>query len=346
MIPSIRTSHSLRGDITFAFALALACYVAWLARHVLILLYVSALFAVVFQPLVQFIARVRIGRFYPFRRVAILILLVAVIGGLVAFGFLALPPIIRDLQEFGKQMPQRLPGIMDRLKNFPLASRIDVSDLFARLQDLAGQSATYLLLSVKNWASSLFTIAMGLILTIYFTLEGDIAYRWALSFFPPESRERLDLALRRADARMGKWLIGQSCLMLILGMTSTVVYLALHVRYAYALGVLSGLLNIIPVLGATVSIVLALLAAAVDSWGRVLGVAVFYVVYLQLENSFLTPRIMQSSVGLPGLAVIVALLLGSALEGILGALVSVPTAVLVTVLIDEYFVAKSPEPVA
>jgi len=342
MITSTSTSRSLRSDITFAFALALACYVAWLARRVLFLLYVSALFAVVLQPLVQFIARLRIGRFYPFRRVAILILLAAVIGGLVIFGFLALPPIIRDLQEFGRQMPQRLPGIMDRLKSFPLASRIDVSGLFARLQDFAGQSATYLLLSVKNWASSLFTIAMGLILTIYFTLEGDVAYRWGLSFFPPESRERLDLALRRAEIRMGKWLIGQSCLMLILGMTSTVVYLALHVRYAYALGVLSGLLNIIPVLGATVSIVLALLAAAVDSWGRVLGVAVFYLVYLQLENSYLTPRIMRSSVGLPGLAIIVALLLGSALEGILGALVSVPTAVLVTVLIDEYFV-KSPQ---
>jgi predicted PurR-regulated permease PerM len=342
MISSTRTSRGLRSDITFAFGLALACYVAWLARHVLVLLYVSALFAVVFQPLVQFVARIRIGRFYPFRRVAILILLAAVIGGLVTFGFLALPPIIRDLQEFGKQMPQRLPGIMERLKNFPLASRIDVSALFARLQDFAGQSATYLLLSVKNWASSLFTIAMGLILTIYFTLEGDIAYRWALSFFPIESRGRLDLALRRAEVRMGKWLIGQSCLMLILGMTSTVVYLALHVRYAYALGVLSGLLNIIPVLGATVSIVLALLAAAVDSWGRVIGVAVFYVVYLQLENSFLTPRIMQSSVGLPGLAIIVALLLGSALEGVLGALVSVPTAVLVTVLMDEYLAVKSP----
>jgi predicted PurR-regulated permease PerM len=126
--------------------------------------------------------------------------------------------------------------------------------------------------------------------------------------------------------------------MLILGLASTVVFLALHVRYAYALGVLSGLLNIIPVLGAAVSIVLAVLAAAVDSWGRVLGVAIFYLIYLQVENSFLTPRIMQSSVGLPGLAVIVALLLGSALAGILGALVAVPTAVLVTELLDEYLV--------
>jgi predicted PurR-regulated permease PerM len=80
--------------------------------------------------------------------------------------------------------------------------------------------------------------------------------------------------------------------------------------------------------------------AAIDSWGRVLGIAIFYVIYLQVENSYLTPRIMKNSVGLPGLAILLALLLGSALEGIPGAMVSVPTAVLVAELLDEYLVAK------
>jgi predicted PurR-regulated permease PerM len=139
---------------------------------------------------------------------------------------------------------------------------------------------------------------------------------------------------------MGKWLLGQGSLMLILGVLSTVVYLLLGVRYAYALGVLTGVLNIIPVLGAAVSIALALLVAAVDSWSRALGVAIFYVIYLQVENSFLIPRIMRNRVGLPGLAIFVALLLGSALEGVIGAMVSIPTAVLVAILVDEYLVNK------
>jgi predicted PurR-regulated permease PerM len=108
------------------------------------------------------------------------------------------------------------------------------------------------------------------------------------------------------------------------------------------LGVLTGLLNIVPVLGAAICIALALLVAAIDSWGRVLGIAIFYVIYLQVENSYLTPRIMRNRVDLPGLAILVALVLGSALEGVLGALVSVPTAVLVAVLLDEYFVHKDP----
>jgi predicted PurR-regulated permease PerM len=276
--------------------------------------------------------------------VAIFILLLAVVGGLIGFGFFALPPVIRDLEEFGKEMPLRLPPILDRLRNIPLVSRINLADLAERIQDFAGHSATYVLLSLKNWASSLFTIAMGLILTIYFDLEGDTAYRWVLSFFPPLSRTRLDRTLRRAEARMGRWLMGQGSLMLILGLTSTVVYLSLHIRYAYALGALTGLLNIIPVLGSAVCIALALMVAAVDSWGRVLGVAIFYVAYLWVENSFLTPRIMKSSVDLPGLAIIAALLLGSELQGVVGAMVSVPTAVLVAVLLDEYLVNRDPEP--
>ena len=160
MTTNIRSSRSLRGDITFAFALALAGYAAWLIRSALVLFYVSALFAVVLQPLVQFIARWRIGRFQPFKRVSIFILLLAVVGGLIGFGFFALPPVIRDLEEFGKEMPLRLPPILERLRNIPLVGRINLTELADRIQDFAGHSATYVLLSLKNWASSLFTIAM------------------------------------------------------------------------------------------------------------------------------------------------------------------------------------------
>jgi predicted PurR-regulated permease PerM len=336
-------TRSLRSDIVFAFALALACAVAWLVRDVLMLFYVSALFATVLTPVVRSTGRLRIGRWRPFKGYAIFFLLLAMAGALTAFGFLALPPVIRDLQEFGREMPQKLPALLEKLRHVPFASNLNTEEITAKLQDFASNAATYLLLSIKDWAGKVVNLAMGFILTVYFILEGAQAYAWFLSFFPPESRERLDNALQRARVRMDKWLLGQGSLMLILGLLSTAVYLMLHIRYAFALGVLTGLLNIIPVLGAAICVALALLVAAIDSWGRVLGVAIFYVVYLQVENSFLTPRIMRNSVGLPGLAILVALLLGSALGGVAGALVSVPTAALVAVLIDEYLVNKKPD---
>ena len=332
--------RTFRRDIVFAFALALACYLAWLIRDVLVMLYASALFAVILTPLVRSTASLHIGRWQPFKGSAIFLLLLIAAGAFTAFGFLALPPVLSDLQKFAQEMPARLPGVLQKLQSIPLIQQLDTADISSRLQDFASQAATYLLFSIKGWAGKLFDIIMGFILTIYFILEGDRAYRWFLSFFPRERRERLDKTLRRAEIRMDRWLLGQGSLMIILGVSSTIVYLSLHVRYAYALGVLTGLLNIIPVLGAALCIALALLVAAIDSWGRVLGIAIFYLIYFQVENSYLTPRIMRNSVDLPGLAILIALVLGSALEGVIGAMVSVPTAVLVAVLLDEYLVRK------
>jgi len=340
------TRRDLRADIVFAFGLAALCYLAWLLRAVLLLLYVSALASVVLTPVVHATSRVKMGRWRPFKGRAIFILILAVVGALTAFGFLAFPPVIRDLNEAAREMPTRLPAFLAKLKQIPFANQLNTDAVNEKVQDFISNAATYLLLSIKNWAGAVFSIAMGVILTIYFILEGDVAYRWVLSFVPPHKRVRLDAALARAEVRMGKWLLGQGSLMLILGLSSTVVYAELHVRYAYALGVLAGLLNIIPVVGSAISIALALIVAAVDSWGRVIGVAIFYIVWVQVENSFLIPRIMGTTVGLPGMSVLVALLIGSELGGVLGAIVSVPTAVLVSVLLDEYLIQKEPEQIA
>jgi predicted PurR-regulated permease PerM len=89
-----------------------------------------------------------------------------------------------------------------------------------------------------------------------------------------------------------------------------------------------------------------LLVASIDSWGRALGIVIFYLVWIQVENSFLVPRIMGTRVGLPGLSILVALLIGSELGGVLGAIASVPTAVLVSVLLDEYLVHKALDEIA
>lgn len=338
----------IRRSILFAFGVGLVLYVAWLLRHVLLLLYVSALFAVVLQPLVGFISGLHVGRWQPFRRFAIVVLLLFVLGALTAFGFLAIPPVVSDLRDFSREMPTRIPHMLESFRRVPFASHVDAQAVTARIENAITESASSVLHSLRNWAGAIFTIAMGFILTVYFSLEGRTAYRWALSFFPLEHRARLDGALRRAEVRMQRWLVGQGSLMVILGFASTVTYLLLHVRYAYALGFLTGLLNIIPVVGAAVCIGLALFVAAIDSWGRVLGVAIFYVVYINVENSVLIPRIMKSSVDLPGLSILVGLVIGSELAGVAGALVSVPTAVLVSVLLDEYLVAKDEaiEPVA
>jgi predicted PurR-regulated permease PerM len=338
--------HDYRGEIVFAFSLAGAGYLAWLLRDVLVLLTVSALCAVVLRPLVRMVGHVRIGRWKPFHGKAILVLLLAVTGGLTAFGFLAFPPVIHDLEQLSDTAPSKIPELIGKIHSAPILDRLDAGEMMAKAQGFASQAATYTLHSMKSLASKLIDLITGFVLTLYFILEGDYAYAWFLSFFPPQRRKRLDETLRRASVRMGRWLFGQLSLMAIFAATSTIVFLCLHLRYAYALGLLTGMLNIIPVLGDVVSLCLALLVAALGSWERVLGVAIFFAIYLQFSNSYLVPRIMRSRVDLPSLAIFVALLIGFSLEGVAGALVAIPMAVLVAVLIEEYLVRKDelPEP--
>jgi predicted PurR-regulated permease PerM len=336
-------THDFRSDILFAFALAAAAYVGWLVRGVLIILYVSALFAVVLTPVAQGTGRVHIRGKQPFQGpVAILVLVVILLGALTGFGFLTFPPVIHDLQAFGTSTPTQVPDLIEKLKSIPYVNRLNLntSVVYSQLKDLAAQAATQVIVSVSELAGKIANIITCFVLTLYFMLEGDQAYHWCLHFVPPSRRQRLDAALQRAAVGMGKWLLGQASLMALLGLTSTIVFLLLDVRYAYALGVITGLLNIVPVLGVVISVVLALLVAALDSWGRVLGVAIFFAVYVQIENSYLVPRVMKSRVGLPSLAVFIALLLGFDLAGIPGCVVAVPTAVLVAVLLNEYLVWK------
>ena len=341
--PAIVTSkRTVRSNILFTFAVVAGIYVAWLIRDVLFLLYVSALFAVVLMPILNYIMRLHIGRWQPGRATAILILFVAVGIFFTLFIMFALPPVVRDAREFAVELPTRGPQLLSRLQKLPLAKHVDLGSINEKIQGFASGFAGFAFASFKNGAGKVADILTSIILVVYFVLEGETTYSWVLSFFEEEPRGRLDRTLRTAEVRMGKWLLGQGSLMLILGVLSTIVFALLHIRYAYALGVLMGLFNIIPVAGALISMALVILVAAIDSWAHVIGVIIFYLIYVQIENAFLTPRIMKSSVDLPGLAVIVSLLVGTALAGVVGAMISIPSAVLVAVLLNEYL-AKTPQ---
>jgi predicted PurR-regulated permease PerM len=333
---------TVHANILFAFAIGLALFFAYEVRTILLLVYVSALFAVVLMPVIQGIMQLKFGKRSPGRGLSIFLLLLLVAGSATVFFAFAIPPVVHDLQEFTKVLPSRGPEMLSRLRNLPFSSHLDIGALNAKVQGYASNLAEYVLLSVSAWAGGLLDIITTIVLTVYFMLEGDIAYRWVLSLFPREIRTRLDDTLKIAKARMGRWLLAQGLLMLILGVASTIAFVLLKIRYAYALGVLMGVLNIIPVVGAMVSMALVLLVAAVDSGGKALAALIFYLVYAQIENSYLTPRIMQTHVDLAGLAVLIALLLGSKLGGIAGAMVAVPTAVLLAVLIQEYLVQNDP----
>ena len=330
----MRQDH--RTDILFAAALALLLYLAFQVINVLMLVYVAALFAVVLAPAIGLVRRIRIAGWRPGRGTAMLIILLGMITAVTIFFIFALPPIFRDLQAFAANLPQRIAEFSERIQKVPFLHGYDAE----RLQRLGSEFAGGAFGVFKGVAGGIFGLFTWLVLTAYFILDGQRAFQWGLSMFPVHHRERLERTLLRAEHRMRHWLVGQALLMLILGSSSMIVFAGMHLRYFYALAVLMGVANIIPIVGPMVSVTVASLVALTDSPAKLMGVLAFYFVYQQFETAFLTPRIMRSTVDLPPLAVIIALILGGTLAGVVGALVAVPTAALCAVLIDEYLVKK------
>jgi predicted PurR-regulated permease PerM len=326
----------LRSDIVFALALIVALYVAYSIANVLLLIYVSALFAVVLAPAINVIRRVRFGKWQPNRAIAVLVLLICVLGALTLLIALIAPPIVKDAADFAQQFPQKIPVLQERIQRIPLLANLDLRSLQNSVASMLGGAVGFF----RGLAGGIFGIFSAIILTVYFILDGSRAFHWALSMVPLEQRGRLERTMHRGENRMRHWLVGQTMLMLILGVLSCLVFGILKLKYFLALGLLAGLLNIVPIVGPAVAITLAGLVALVDSPAKLLGVLIFFVAYQQLENAFLTPRIMKLSVDLPALAVIIALMIGGALAGILGALIAVPTAALCAEIIQEYLVKK------
>jgi predicted PurR-regulated permease PerM len=327
-------SQSHRSEIVFAFAVAVLVAAAYVARGPLVIIYVSALFAAMISPLVDRVHRMHIGRWHPSRGLVLLFTAVLGLGLAALVGLLELPRISNDLQQLTRELPRLLSSLLERARHYPIFNQIDPSTLQQHAAQVFGKTVQ-LFPAIASGVLGLFTFV---ILTVYFVLEGSQAFRWTISLFPTHAQPRLAATLRRAQEKMWKWLAGQALLMIILGVSSAITYALMGIRYAMVLGLFTGLANIVPVVGPVASVLLAAAIAAVDSWAKAAGVLIFYAIYQQVENAFLTPRIMKRLTGLPGLAIIVALCIGGAVAGILGALVAVPSAALVSVIVHEYLV--------
>jgi predicted PurR-regulated permease PerM len=328
-----------RADILFTLAVLAAIYLAWRVRGVLLTIYVSALFAVVISPALRFVQRFKMRGWSPGKGLAFIVILLALVTVVVLFLTLALPPVFENIKELAQDWPNRMAELTAKIRRLPFMAKFHAPNL----EGYGSAIASNTLGVFKNVAGGIFGLFTGIILTAYFIFEGQRVFEWGMSLVSHEHRDRLANTFVRAEKRMRHWLAGQFALMLTLGCLSAIAFGLLHLRYFYALAVFAGLANIVPFVGPVTSATVACLVAGMDSWQKMLGVIIFYAIYQQLENAFFTPRIMKTTVDLPPLAVIIALLLGGSIAGILGALVAVPTAALIAEFVDEYLV-KRPQP--
>lgn len=328
---------------------ALAVVVLWaayLVRDVLLLIYISGLLAVGFSPIVRLIERQKVlpigTRRFP-RWLAILVLYVIILGSLAGIGFLVIPPLARQTQQFWLALPQMFERAQEFLiQKGLLQQRLTLQEAVQHAPVAGGTEAFGTVFgAIVGVVGGVFGFITILILTFYLLVEAAQLRAMLLRLFPPDRRARADAAARDITLKVSAWLGGQLLLGAIIGGSSAIGLWLLGIPFFYVLAVISGIGELIPVIGPILSAIPALAVAATVSVQKVVLVLVFFVIQQQTENHLLVPKIMSRQVGVSAVTVIVSLLIGGKLLGILGALLAVPTAAILQVVWSELTLSES-----
>jgi predicted PurR-regulated permease PerM len=294
---------------------------------VLVLILVAFILALGFQRPVVALERRGMRRGYA--------VALGLVGGIVllgAFLWLVLPDIISEVRAFIKDAPQQLqddPFLSSLNERFGLAKRI---------QDLAPRVPSTVLSLLGDFAVFVFNALTVLILTIFFTVNMPKLRAALARLVHPERREDYEEIVDEATLRVGGYVIGNLIVSAIAGIVSFVAFLIIGVPFAAALAFLVALLDLIPTVGALIAAAVAVLVALLGGIGDAIATGVFFLVYQQVENYLIQPRVMRRAVSMSPALVIVAILIGGSLLGVVGALLAIPIAAVIKIMIQELYI--------
>ncbi|MET7283129.1 AI-2E family transporter [Kribbella sp. NPDC005582] len=341
--PPIQRSN----PFVFGFFAALGVLVAWgmwhalgQARSVLILLVVSMFIAVGLNPLVEWFMRRGLKRGLSVG-VVFLIMLLAVSG----VGFAIVPVVTDQIDGLIKNAPQWL----DLLQKSKTLDELDNKYHFIQkaqdyIQDPAlAQKAFGGILGVgKVVAGALFNTFTILILTLYFLASLPSVKRAAYSLVPRSRRNRVSILGDEVLTRVGGYVSGQFTVALCAGVFMFIFLEIVGLReYAVALAIVVMFTAFIPMVGGLIGVVVVALIGFTDGLWVGIACLIYGIVYQQIENYVVAPRIMRRAVDIPGAVTVIAALLGGALLGVVGALLAIPSAAAILLIIREVWVRKA-----
>ena len=317
-------------------AIALAEVMGQLSQ-VITLLVVSLFLALGLEPMVEWLQK----RGLP-RPAAIASVFAVVILLVVAFFSAIVPIIVTQSTELVGQVPDAIENLRQSQWFMDLDARFDVvSRVTNEVESRAtsGDTVTAIFGGVLGAGaavlSGFFSVFTVLVLTLYFLASLPSTKAAAYRLVPRTRRQRVQLLGDEISRRIGGYVIGQITVAIINAVLSYVVMLIVGIPYALVLAVTVGIFGLIPLVGATIGAVIVVIVALFDSVTAAVIMAVYYVAYQQFENYVIVPRIMQRTVAVPGAVAIVAALAGGSLLGILGALIAIPLAAGVLLVVQQ-----------
>ena len=302
------------------------------AAHTAILLGLAFFLAVGLEPAVAWLVRHRVKRGIG---VAVVLLgILAIIGGFLAA---AIPAVASQITQLVTNAPSYLAQAQDH-SSF-LGKLNDKYDVVAKVQSFISTSGTTIADGLIGAGTAIFNgladTLIVFVLTIYFLADFPRIRAFLYRFMPGSRRPRAILIGDDILTKVGGYVLGNLIISVIAGALTFIWLLSFGVPYPLLLAILVALLDLVPVIGSTVAgIVVALVALTVSLPVALLTVG-FFVIYRLAEDYYLVPRIIGRAVQVPALVTVVAVLVGGALLGILGALVAIPLAAGVLLILRE-----------
>jgi predicted PurR-regulated permease PerM len=342
--------------VLFTFGLLCATWLVAQLKAVVIQVLLAVILAAGMTPLVDHLARrqwLGIGRWSwtPPRALVVLLLYLLLLGAIGLAGALLVPPLVAEVEDLVQRLPQfrtdfqawvaALPQRYPFLPSLDLGPGLaeQLGTVAARFSGLLGQAlvvARVVLGVVAGAVSSVFI----LVLALYLTADGARIQRYAIGFFPAEHRAQAERLTARIGERLGGWVRGQLHLGAIIGAVTLVGLTLIGVRYAVLLALIAAVGEAVPLVGPVFSAIPAVIVAFTQSPLQGVLTLGLYVVVQQLENHVVVPKVMQRAVALHPLAVMVALLAGAELLGVTGAILSLPVAAALAVVVDELWLER------
>ena len=282
------------------------------------------------------------------RNAAVAVIFSAVILFVIFFALVVLPPVISQ----GTQLIDKAPQLLTDLKNNSTISNLNdhygiIDTLQEKLKSVTSNGT--LLISTfggvigvgKSVLSGFFSFLTVLVLTLYFITSLPQAVELGLSLVPSTRRERVGRLTEAIIARVGSFVGSQIVIAIMASIFVFVLALILGLPSPIAIGMIILVCGLIPLIGHFIGCSIVTIIALTQS--VFLGAVTFiaYVIYVQVENYIVTPKIMKKTLAVPGAVTIISALIGSSLLGLIGGLLAVPVAAAVILILDEVVIPRA-----
>ncbi|MDQ1059278.1 putative PurR-regulated permease PerM [Arthrobacter globiformis] len=343
--PRISAQHPLYLGFMGTVGVGLALLVYWIGSHTtqLLLWIVAALFiALGLDPVVRWLEGRKIPRPAGIL-VAVSVLMLAVVG----FFATLIPTIVEQVTELVKQAPVWVRDFINSDffrtvdNQFGVRDRItEELDKFVKNPEAMSGIFGGVVGFGSTVANGLFGTLIVLVLSLYFLAALPAMKKWGYRLAPRSRRSRVEALSEEITRSVGNYVIGQAVVALLNATFAFIVMSIIGVPFAVLLAFVVALLAFIPLVGGMIAGVVVILITLTLGWQSALAYAICYFAYLQFEAYFISPRVMQKAVAVPGAVAVISVIAGGSLLGVLGALIAIPTAAATLLLIKEIYIVR------